>query len=355
MGRDVVDVFLAEFPSHDRDYYERAMAEGRLKVEDTRKNRSWKGGPLEDGQLIRHYIHRHEPPALAQLPEVVGFNENVVAVNKPPTLPVHTSGQYRKNTVQALVEVYNPELGPLYSVHRLDKAVSGILLFARSPEAARVVQAQILGRSIEKVYVARVIGIFPDGDRKLECYLDWDPKLNKAVVVDKPAADITYSIREKKGPKISETDFRLLKVAEDGRTSIVECRPRTGRTHQIRIHLEHLGFPIGNDSQYGGTLAKQKPDYSSWRFVEDVNGGGTPSSSGLQANKTEADDAEQLANHLSRYPYTVDEASVDPLCPHCPAAIPVNYPVHLEPIWLHARSYSSEGWSFECPMPDWAQ
>ncbi|GMH41938.1 hypothetical protein BSKO_09857 [Bryopsis sp. KO-2023] len=350
MGRDVLDVFLAEFPSHDREYYERALKEGRLKVEDTRKNKSWKGGPLEDGQCIRHYIHRHEPPALPQLPEVLDVTETVVAVNKPPTLPVHTSGQYRKNTVQALVELHNPELGPLYSVHRLDKTVSGVLLFARSPASARVIQSLIIGGSVEKVYVARVMGIFPDEERTVEVYLDWDPKMNKAVVVDKPV-DASYSIREKKGPKFSETEVRLLKVAEDGQTSIVECRPRTGRTHQIRIHLEHLGFPIANDYQYGGTMAKNRPNYDGWRFAEDTNG---TTSSQDEVQKTEMGKAEKLEKHLSKYPFRVDDDLVDPLCPHCPAAIPVNYPVNLEPIWLHATSYSCEDWSFQSPMPDWA-
>lgn len=63
-------IFVQEFPALDRDYYERALQQGRLTVEDTRRGRSWKGGPLEDGQCIRHFIHRHEPPTLDELPQV---------------------------------------------------------------------------------------------------------------------------------------------------------------------------------------------------------------------------------------------------------------------------------------------
>ena len=68
--------------------------------------------------------------------QVVGVNQDVVAVSKPATWPVHATGQHRKNTVAGMLEATRPDLGTLHPVHRLDKPVSGLLLFARHPAAA---------------------------------------------------------------------------------------------------------------------------------------------------------------------------------------------------------------------------
>ena len=68
--------------------------------------------------------------------QVVGVTDDLVAVSKPATWPVHATGQHRKNTVAGVLEATRPDLGPLHPVHRLDKPVSGLLLFARHPAAA---------------------------------------------------------------------------------------------------------------------------------------------------------------------------------------------------------------------------
>lgn len=121
---------------------------------------------------MRHFIHRHEPPVL-DLPievsyiahmqkavclhaqrddaanrslawlQVVGETTDLIAVHKPASVPVHVSGQYRKNTVMALLQVERPDLGSLYPVHRLDKPVSGLLLVAKSSAAANRTRALI--------------------------------------------------------------------------------------------------------------------------------------------------------------------------------------------------------------------
>lgn len=64
-------------------------------------------------------------------------------------------------------------------------------------------------------------------------------------------------------------------------------------------------------------------------------------------------DNHKLKQHLKKYPYLVDKEFEDPLCPHCPASVPVCYPVDLEPLWLHAISYSGPDWHFETTMPEW--
>ncbi|KAL4434182.1 hypothetical protein ABPG75_000623 [Micractinium tetrahymenae] len=353
-GQNVIDIF-SRFPARDRQYYLQALADGRLRVEGCQVTAET---PLKDGQRMRHFIHRHEPPVPAGPIHVVGASADMVAVCKPAGMPVHVAGQYRKNTVLGVLTAERPDLGPLFPVHRLDKPVSGLLLFARSAEAAAALCRKIEGREVEKVYVARVLGRFPEGTVVADVPLDWDPVANMASAVpeaaqaalagqhaaqqqngpaavdgadgasqeqaaqqaeqagqpqqeaQQPAAQVAAQQQlaeqaaeqqqqgdadtelskvaerrqrkqqkrarkaakaerqaaaaaaaaaasanksSKGAPKPSLTEFKLLSVAEDGLTSIVECRPRTGRTHQIRVHLQYLGHPIANDTQYGGT------------------------------------------------------------------------------------------------------
>ncbi len=93
--------------------------------------------PTCPATLHLHIPHQHV------LPQVLAVTDDVVAVYKPPTLPVHVTGQFRKNTVICVLRTLRPDLGPLHPVHRLDKPVSGLLLLARSPAAAARISADI--------------------------------------------------------------------------------------------------------------------------------------------------------------------------------------------------------------------
>ena len=137
-GMTLVDLFSQEFPMLTRHYYETAFHAKRLRVENL------KGQtldlelttPLSTGMVVRHLIHRHEPPVLAGDVEVVEVTEDFVAVIKPACMPVHTCGQYRKNTVLGILESQRPDLGHLLPTYRLDKPVSGLLVLAKSSAAA---------------------------------------------------------------------------------------------------------------------------------------------------------------------------------------------------------------------------
>eukprot|EP00798_Chlamydomonas_sp_ICE-L_P010299 gene10299-8222_t len=93
---------------------------------------------------------------------VIQETEDFVAVVKPACMPVHTVGQYRKNTVLGILQAERPDLGVLYPTYRLDKPVSGLLLLARSSAAAAKMRIHLEGRTCKKAYVAKVQGRFPD-------------------------------------------------------------------------------------------------------------------------------------------------------------------------------------------------
>ncbi|KXZ50865.1 hypothetical protein GPECTOR_14g116 [Gonium pectorale] len=267
-GRPLMQLMAEEFPMLSSDYYRAAMATGRLRVEGKGATGPGGGGwppekPLRAGMCIRHFIHRHEPPVLAGDVQILGITDDFVAVNKPACLPVHTVGQYRKNTVMGVVQAARPDLWPLYPTYRLDKPVSGVLLLARSGAAAARMRVLLEERGCAKAYVARVQGVFPDTDAGadggplvVDVPLGWDAKTNHATPVPPgcapaPGGPLTAELIA--GAKPAVTHFRRLSVAPDGLTSVVEAVPKTGRTHQIRVHLQHLGHPIANDTQYGGS------------------------------------------------------------------------------------------------------
>ncbi|MBI5512022.1 MAG: pseudouridylate synthase [Deltaproteobacteria bacterium] len=156
---------------------------------------------------------------------ILHLDEHLVAVNKPPGLLVHRG--WARDGVPALQKLRDQLGRHVYPVHRLDRATSGVLLFAFCSEVARDLQRLFEAGAVDKRYLAVCRG--------------HDPSLRR---VDHPLA------REKGGERrAAVTDFRLLGHFE--RYGLYEALPHTGRTHQIRRHLKHASHPIIGDTQYG--------------------------------------------------------------------------------------------------------
>mmetsp|Transcript_18106 Transcript_18106/g.45479 ORF Transcript_18106/g.45479 Transcript_18106/m.45479 type:complete len:244 (+) Transcript_18106:63-794(+) len=221
---------------------------------------------------------------------------------------------------------------------------------------------------VAKVYVARVRGVFPEGDVRNDSALGWNPKTNYAFCVREGQGEGAPQAAGQgaSAGKAASTQFRRLHLAADGRSSLVECRPLTGRTHQIRVHLQDLGYPIANDPQYGAAAPaeackrKDCPDQQSSEAakVATADAGGSKRQC-LSGAACEAAGAPSAAGDGEALPYgAVDEvdAARDSLCMHCPSITPVGYPVNLRAIWLHALRYTfgSDGQSYSTELPPWA-
>lgn len=163
----------------------------------------------------------HDPAAPLS---ILYADEYLVAIHKPAGLLVHRGWG---NDEQPAVQRLRDQIGRfVYPIHRLDRATSGVLLFALSSEVARDMQTLFRERSIDKTYVALCRGTQELG------------------VVDHPLA------KEKGGEKRpARSDFRLLAAA--GRYGLYEAKPATGRVHQLRRHLKHVSHPIIGDVRYG--------------------------------------------------------------------------------------------------------
>lgn len=162
-------------------------------------------------------------------------DEWIVAVDKPAPLPMHPCGQFNRNTLTFILnEIYAPQ--KLRPAHRLDANTSGVVLFCRTRAIASVVQPQFEDREVKKTYLARVHGHPVQKEYLHEARISTECSKAGCRWIDPEGME-------------AKTEIRVLERLSDG-TSLVEARPITGRTNQIRLHLWDLGHAICGDPLY---------------------------------------------------------------------------------------------------------
>lgn len=196
--------------------------------------------------------------------DIVYEDADVLVVNKPAGLVVHPGhGNYHGTLVNALAwhfkdnpdyDVSDPRMG---LVHRIDKDTSGLLVIAKTPEAKTHLGLQFFNKTTKRRYVAVVWGELPDNKGTITGNIARNPKdkLQMAVFDD---------------PDIGKHAVTHYNVLESfGYVSVVQCILETGRTHQIRVHMRHIGHPLFNDARYGGDIILKGTTFAKYRqFVE---------------------------------------------------------------------------------------
>jgi RluA family pseudouridine synthase len=177
--------------------------------------------------------------------EIIHHDEQIIVINKPAGLPVQPDGWEpdAPYLLKMLEEKYgDPSTGSgrrVWVVHRLDKVTSGVMVFARTAEAHRDLNIQFERHEVEKVYQAIVEGVPP-----------WDERTARHMLQTNVGRKHRTVVVRKRG-KNSETEFSVLKREQEH--ALIEAHPKTGRTHQIRVHLSALGFPILGDTLYNAS------------------------------------------------------------------------------------------------------
>ena len=158
----------------------------------------------------------------------------ILVVNKPAGIPVLPDGW--EKDAPYLVKLLEEQFGKLWTVHRLDKTTSGVMVFARTAEAHRALNMQFEMHETQKVYHAIVVG-----------EPEWEQHTVRAALRANVGHSHRTAVDESKG-KPSETLLRVLQRFHG--YSLVEAVPATGRTHQIRVHAYAIGFPLAGDRLY---------------------------------------------------------------------------------------------------------
>jgi RluA family pseudouridine synthase len=246
IGMTVAELYTNEFLEHPAEYYKHAIEKGMIKINGNLTTSETK---IKESDFLQHSYHKHEPPVLAKEIKIVFEDENLVVVDKPGSFHAHPTGRYFHNTIISRLK-YLHRYEFLSSINRLDRLTSGIMILAKNVEAARKLTSQMTERQVEKEYLAKVDGELGkyDGD-VIEVNLPVGCVNNKLCIHSVFPSDM-----EDSQAKESKTIFTRMSFCSKTNTTLVNCKPLTGRTHQIRVHLRHLGNPISNDTLYNNKL-----------------------------------------------------------------------------------------------------
>ena len=259
-GRTLAAWLAQRFSYLDEDAWRAEIAAGRV------ERNGVLAGPedvLAAGDAI---AYRPEPAAPRAGVEVaiVHDDPDFCVVDKPPFLVVQNAGAFAQNTFLSTLTARLSALGQevtLEPVHRLDRETSGLLLLAKNPAAARALQQQFEHGRVGKEYHAIVHGVIAADALVIDAKIGRDPSSRVAVRRAVVAVD---------GAKAQAARTEITVLQRFAAHTVVACVPHTGRTHQLRVHLAHLGHPILGDKLYG----RSDDDYEA--YVQHLKQNGDP-------------------------------------------------------------------------------
>jgi len=232
-----IDAFLADrLRAHSRSYVRKYISEGRVFLRGKAVKPSTR--VFIDDVVVVRYPPRNEPaPVHGTLP-VVYEDDVLLVVNKPGGLLSHPTGRIVKNSATSILAAQFSG-APVHLAHRLDRETSGLLMLAKKPAYAAILGDQFERREIQKEYLALVFGR-TGFEKKIVCArLGYEGK--------------TIRVRQKvMSEDGQEAATEVTSLAQDERMSLVRAKPKTGRLHQIRVHLAHIGHPVVGDKLYFG-------------------------------------------------------------------------------------------------------
>ncbi len=247
-----LDIFLrTNFPAISRGAMQRLIEQGHIRVngQNVKPTHTPRAGDKVE-------IHFPEPKSAEARPEDIPLNilfedESLLVVNKPAGLVVHPAAGHEEHTlVNALLHHCKGSLSGIGGVarpgivHRLDKETSGCLVIAKNDETHIALSKQFAGRVVKKVYHAIVCGAIPRDAGEIHAAIARHPTHRKRMAVHDDHAG-----------RAAHTSWRVLEKLNHA--TLVEAQIHTGRTHQIRVHFQHLGHPVVGDDTYGAQKNKR--------------------------------------------------------------------------------------------------
>ncbi len=265
-----VDKFMAShLEDTSRHRIQLAIKEGYVKVGEKTAKANLIVRPGDVIRFMMPYRRRGTEIIPQDIPlDIIYEDDDLLVVNKPAGMVVHPGhGNYDGTLVNALAfhlgldpskeTTGDPEkMGIL--VHRIDKDTSGLLVVAKNDEAQLDLAKQFFEHSIERLYVAVVWGNITEDEGTIDAAIGRDPNDRLRFKV--------YPEDDERA-KHAVTHYKVLE--RFGYVTVVQCRLETGRTHQIRVHMSHIGHPLFNDERYGGSEIRKGTIYAKYRqFIQ---------------------------------------------------------------------------------------
>lgn len=394
--RRILDVLVDEFREREKQYYVWAIRTGLLLINGKPVKPDY---IVKNGDKMNHTTHKHEPPISSDPVRILYRNdqEGRLVIVKPGSVPVHPAGRYLRHT---LLELLKSDYGieKVWTANRLDRLTSGIMVCSTNVVAAKALSADFESGRVRKAYVCRAKGCFPETEMTCQAPL---------LTLDRQSGlVITHATGRQ-----AKTIFNRLSYDAATDTSVIFCRPITGRTHQIRVHLQLLGYPIPNDPIYNHPIFEQYPPAGFADLVvpaehmpQAAEPGVHPAQvslfnhhspstkyllttplasavvEALKDTKDQSEDFSRLkgevrfaewnrqqgwaedaesARGANAGPAKGDEAVLGDdkfgYCPECYLPLLPDPPLDSLFIYLHAIRYETDEWSFEDEMPWWAR
>ena len=254
--KDAARLRLDQFLARELTQFSRSRLQQLIREKFVTVN----GSPARPRDPVRagdHVVVNEPPPEKIEtqaeaIPlDVLYEDDDLIVINKPAGMVVHPGAGQRDHTLVNALLHHFPKLSGIGGkerpgiVHRLDKETSGCLVVAKTDATHRALSAQFEARTIEKIYLALVAGKLRRRTGTIEEKIGRHP-------VDRQRMSVT----SKRG-RAAKTEYRVLSASDE--MSLLECKLHSGRTHQIRVHLHHLGNPVLGDKVYGARFAKAFP------------------------------------------------------------------------------------------------
>ena len=231
-------------PSFSRTHIAKLIDEGEILVNGKKEKASLK---LKEGDVIDVNVPESKELNIEKedIPlDIVYEDEDILIINKPQGMVVHPSNGHNEHTLVNAILYHCKDLSGINGVarpgivHRIDKDTSGLICVAKNDEAHIALSEQLKDHTMNRTYLALVRGVIKENTGEINLPIGRDEKNRQQMAVTA------------KNGKESITYFKVLE--RYGSHTLVECRLKTGRTHQIRVHLSYIGYPVEGDPLYAG-------------------------------------------------------------------------------------------------------
>ena len=258
-----VDKYLSEITEYSRSIIGKMLNSGDILVNGTIVKPSFLVHMGDVIEIVREYENTSDVVPTRMDLDIVYEDEDIIVINKPTGVVVHPGSGNSENTLANGLMYYTQNLSDINGenrpgiVHRLDKDTSGLMLVAKSNKAHEILADDFKVHAVKREYVALLCGVLPHNEAKIDAPIGRDETNRKKMTVTA------------KNSKSAITYLKVLKRYQNH--TLVSLHLETGRTHQIRVHMKYIGYPVFNDPVYGHQVIQEVGQFLHSKTIDFVH------------------------------------------------------------------------------------